>query len=96
MESRQHKIIANRIARIKGSEYHSDKGIDVRTGTQAIEIEVDPNAFGYAKQQLAGSTKAPYIAVPNKLVKSALEATGGTRFGVMNESAKIFKVGRGR
>lgn len=96
MESRQHKQIANKIAQIKGSEYHSDKGVDVRTNTQAIEIEVDPNAFGHAKQQLAGSTRAPYIAVPNKLVGKALEVTKGTRFGVMNERAKIYKTGRGK
>ena len=96
MESKQHKDIANKIARIKGSEYHSDKGIDVRTKTQAIEIEVDTNAFGHAKQQLAGSTRAPYLAVPNSLVKSALRSLQGTRFGVMNESANIYKTGRGK
>ncbi|KKQ95611.1 MAG: hypothetical protein UV74_C0013G0285 [Candidatus Woesebacteria bacterium GW2011_GWB1_43_14] len=96
MESKQHKQIANKIAKIKGSEYHSDKGIDIRTRTQAIEVEVDSKAFGHAKQQLAGSTRAPYIAVPNELVKDALVSTQNTRFGVMNERAKIYKSGRGR
>lgn len=93
MESRKHKQIANKIARIKGSDYHSDKGVDVRTASQAIEIEVDPAAFGHAKKQLAGSTRTPYLAVPKPLVKEALEATSGTRFGVMDENAKIYKRG---
>lgn len=96
MESRRHKQIANRIAQIKNTEYHGDKGVDIRTASQAIEVEVDRNAFGHAKQQLAGSTRAPYIAVPNKLVKQAVEATQGTRFGVMNERARIIRRGRGK
>ncbi|OGY22958.1 MAG: hypothetical protein A2172_03435 [Candidatus Woykebacteria bacterium RBG_13_40_15] len=96
VESKQHKQIAIKIAQIKETDYTSDKGVDVRTKTQAIEVEVDPNAFGHAKQQLAASTKTPYIAVPNKLVKQAVDATEGTRFGVMNENAKIVKRGRGR
>jgi hypothetical protein len=93
MESRKHKQIANRIARIKESEYHSDKGIDIRTDSQAIEVEVDKNCFGHAKQQLAGTTKTPYLAVPNSLIMDALEATKGTRFGIMNEKAIIVKRG---
>jgi len=93
MESRKHKQIANKIAKIKGSDYHSDKGVDVRTASQAIEIEVDPTAFGHAKQQLAGSTRTPYLAVPKSLVKEALEVTSGTRFGVMDENAKVIKRG---
>ncbi|HSW90030.1 MAG TPA: hypothetical protein VLH19_04120 [Patescibacteria group bacterium] len=96
MESPKHKQIATRIASIKGTEYHSDKGVDVRTPTQAIEIEVDKAAFGHAKQQLAGSTRAPYLAVPKLLVKDALEALSGTRFGVMDENARIIKRGIGK
>ena len=96
MESRQHKQIANAIARIKKTEYHDDQGVDIRTKTQAIEVEVDPKAFGHAKQQLAGSTRAPYLAVPSKLVKQALESAQGTRFGVMNQRARIFKRGFGK
>lgn len=96
MESRQHKIIANAIAQIKGTEYHSDKGVDIRTKTQAIEVEIDEKMFGQAKRQLAGSTRASYIAVPNPLVKKALEVVKGTRFGVMNERARIIKLGHGK
>ncbi|OGM76196.1 hypothetical protein A2188_00300 [Candidatus Woesebacteria bacterium RIFOXYA1_FULL_43_9] len=94
MESRKHKQIANKIARIKGAEYHSDRGVDIRTDNQAIEIEIDPKAFGHAKQQLAGSTRTPYLAVPRPLVNEALNATRGTRFGVMDDNAKIIKSGR--
>lgn len=93
MESKRHRKIANKIAEIKGSEYHSDKGVDIRTNTQAIEIEINPDAFGHAKQQLAGSTRTPYLAVPKSLIKKALEATKRTRFGVMDENAKIIKKG---
>jgi hypothetical protein len=96
LESRKHKEIATAIARIKGTEYRSDKGVDVRTDEQAIEVEIDKNSFGIAKQQLAGSTRTPYIAVPNKLVKEAVEYAKGTRFGVMNERAKIIKTGRSK
>ncbi len=96
MESRKHKQIANKIAEIKGTEYHSDKGVDIRTKTQAIEVEVDEKLLGQAKRQLAGSTRTPYIVVPNPLVEKALEVVRGTRFGVMDERAHILKRGRGR
>jgi len=96
MESRKHKEIAIAIARIKGADYYSDKGVDIRTNKQAIEVEVDKNSLGLAKQQLAGTTRVPYIAVPNNLVKNAVEAAKGTRFGVMNERARIIKRGRSK
>ena len=93
MESRLHKKIAIKIAKIKNTEYHGDKGVDIRTKTQAIEVEVNPDAFGHAKKQLAGSAATPYILVSNNLIKPALEVTKGTRFGVMNQSARIIKRG---
>ena len=96
LESRKHKKIAEKIAKIKGVEYHSDKGIDVPTKNQAIEVEVDPLAFGHARKQLAGTTKTPYLAVPFELKKEALEATKGTRFGVMVPTTRIIKRGRRR
>ena|SRR3989344_4688232 len=94
MESRKHKEIALKIAKKVGSEYHSDKGVDIRTSTQAIEVEIDPKYFGKAIQQLAGSTRTPYIAVPKKYIKEAVERVKGTRFGIMNENAKIIKKGK--
>lgn len=93
MESRKHKKIAERIAKAKGVDYNPDKGIDVPTKSQAIEVEVDSSAFSHAKKQLTGTTKTPYLAVPPELVKDALEATKGTRFGVMTPTTRIVKRG---
>jgi len=96
LESRKHKQLAEKLAGIKGTEYHDDKGVDIRTATQAIEVEVDANALGEAKKQLAGTTKTPYIAVPPEIRKEALEETEGTRIGVMGPTAKIYKRGRSK
>jgi hypothetical protein len=96
MEGKKHKEIAEKIAKIKKSKYHSDKGVDIRTPTQAIEVEVNKATLNNAKKQLEGSTKIPYIAVPKRLIKYALETTKGTRFGVMDENANIIKRGRSR
>lgn len=93
LESRKHKELAEKLANIKGAEYHGDKGVDIRTPDQAIEVEVDPDAFGQAKQQLAGTTKTPYLAVPTVLKNEALKAVEGTRFGVMGPSGQIYKRG---
>lgn len=96
LESKKHKELAEKIAKIKGSEYHSEKGIDIRTLNQAIEVEISRKAFAHAKQQLAGTTKTPYLAVPNPIVKEALKYLNGTRFGVMNDKGRVIKRGRGR
>lgn len=94
MESKKHKKFAERLARLKNTEYHGDKGIDIRTAEQAIEVEVKAEALGQAKKQLAGSSKTPYIAVPPEIRNVAVEATEGTRFGVMGPTGKIYKRGR--
>lgn len=96
MTSTKHENIAKKLARIKGTVYHSDKGVDLRTRSQAIEVEVFPNCFGGAKRQLAGSTRSPYLAVPKNLVSQAVRFVNGTRFGVMSETGKIYKRGIGR
>jgi hypothetical protein len=87
----KHDRIAKNIAEKKGTEYHSHKGVDVRTSTQAIEVEVHSNTFQQGVRQLRGTNKARYLAVPNNLVNEAVEYTQGTGVGVMNENAKIKK-----
>jgi hypothetical protein len=87
----KHDRIAKQIAEKKGTAYHSDKGVDIRTATQSIEVEVDPGTFKEGVRQLHGSTKARYLAVPNELVKEAVEYTQGTGVGVMNERGVIKK-----
>jgi len=89
----KHDKIAKEIAEKKGAEYNSDKGIDIKTPTQAIEVEVDPTKFKEGVRQLQGTNKIRYLAVPNELVKEALKYTESTRVGVMNEHGKIKKRG---
>lgn len=90
----KHDRIAKEIADKKDTEYHSDRGVDVRTSTQAIEVEVDPAKFKEGVQQLRGTDKARYLAVPNELVKEAIGYTEGTGVGVMNEHGRIKKRAR--
>ena len=90
----KHDRIAKNIAEKKGTEYHSHIGVDIRTSTQVIEVEVDRNKFKEGVQQLQGTNKARYLAVPNNLVKEAVKYTQGNGVGVMNENAKIKKRAR--
>jgi len=90
----KHDRSAKEIAERKGAEYHSDRGGDIRTPTQAIEVEVDANKLKEGVRQLHGTNKARYLAVPNELVKEAIEYTKGTGVGVMNEHSKIRKRAR--
>lgn len=87
----KHDRIAKEIAEKKGTEYHSDKGVDIRTPSQVIEVEVDPDTFKEGVRQLQGSNKARYLAVPNEHVKEAIEYTEGSGVGVMNEHGRIKK-----
>lgn len=87
----KHDRIAREIAEKKNTEYHADKGVDIRTSTQAIEVEVDAATLKEGVRQLRGSSKARYLAVPNELVSEAIEYTEGTGVGVMNEHGRIKK-----
>src|SRR6266568_2921548 len=90
----KHDRIAKEIAQKKGTEYHDDRGVDIRTSKQAIEVEVDPNTFREGVRQLRGSSKARYLAVPNEIVQDAIEYTEGSGVGVMNEHRRIRKRAR--
>jgi hypothetical protein len=90
----KHDRIAKEIAGKKGAEYHSDRRVDIRTATQAIEVEVDANKLKEGVRQLQGTSKSRYLAVPNNLVKEAIEYTTRTGVGVMNEHGKIKKRAR--
>jgi hypothetical protein len=87
----KHDRIAREIADKKGTEYHSDKGVDIRTPRQAIEVEVDAGKFKDGVRQLRGTDKARYLAVPNELVNEAIDYAQGTGVGVMNEHGRIKK-----
>jgi hypothetical protein len=90
----KHDRIAREIADKKGTEYHSDKGVDIRTPRQAIEVEVDAGKFKDGVRQLRGTDKARYLAVPNELVKEAIDYAQGTGVGIMNEHGRIKKRAR--
>lgn len=90
----KHDRIAREIAVKKGTEYHENKGVDIRTPNQVIEVEVKAADLKTGIEQVKRSTKARYIAVPNDLVKEAKEATEGTGIGVMNEHGTIKKPAR--
>jgi len=90
----KHDRIANEIADKKDTVCQSDKGVDIRTPTQAIEVEVGAGKLKEGVRQLQGSGKARYLAVPNDLVKEAIEYTEGTGVGVMNEHGRIRKRAR--
>jgi len=87
----KHDEIAKYIANKKLTVYHPDKGVDIRTSTQAIEVEVDINKLKEGVRQLRGTQKARYLAVPNNLVKDAVDYTKGTGVGVMNGKGTIKK-----
>jgi len=90
----KHDKIANTIAGRKNTEYHSDKGVDIRTATQAIEVEIDAGKFKEGVRQLQGTTKSRYLAVPNELVTEAIDYTKGTGVGVMDQRGNIKKRAR--
>jgi len=90
----KHDRIAKQIAERKGTVYHDDRGVDIRTPTQAIEVEVDPGKFKEGVRQLQGSGKARYLAVPNDLVEEAIDYTEGSGVGGMNEHGRIRKRAR--
>jgi hypothetical protein len=41
----KHDRIAKQIAAKNDTEYYADKGVDIRTPRQAIEVEVDAGKF---------------------------------------------------
>ena len=87
----KHDRIAKYIAQKKDTVYHSNKGVDIRTSTQAIEVEVDAGKLKEGVRQLQGTSKARYLAVPNEIVGEAIKYTQRTGVGVMNEHGKIRK-----
>ena len=91
IETRSHKIVANRIAKKFKTEYNSGHGADIRTPSIAVVV-VAPQVLAHAPRQLRGHKKPVFIAGTNKeAVKKALEYTQGTSIGVMDNRGKIIK-----
>ena len=88
MESRKHRQTAERIAAKKGAQYNSDKGVDIVTASQAIEVE-PAETVREGVRQLQGYRKPAYIAgTDSDAVEAALDATRGTTIGVMDSRGK--------
>ena len=86
-----HDRIAEKLAKKFGTEYKSDKGIDVVTSGKVIEVETKKGSLGQGIGQVAHSQKARYLAVNKINVNNALKATEGTGIGVMNQAGRIIK-----
>ncbi len=97
MGKSKHDQIAEQIARKKHGSYNPQKGADVVTPNQVIEVEVDPATLQQGKRQLQGYRgRTPYLGVPNDLVEDAIKATQGTGIGVMDEKGNIKRRGTKR
>ena len=91
MESRKHRQTAERIAAKKRTSYNPDKGVDIVTPTQAIEVETSETVRGGIRQ-LQGHRRSAYIAgVDKAAVEAALDVTEGTTVGVMDKDGNIVK-----
>ncbi|HIC92335.1 MAG TPA: hypothetical protein EYP21_09820 [Syntrophaceae bacterium] len=91
MAKSKHDKIAENLAKRFGSEYKKHKGIDIVTRDRVIEVETTRNGIYQGINQVKRSSKARYIAVNDRNIENALNATKRTGIGVMNEKGKIIK-----
>jgi len=87
----RHDQIAARLAKKFGTEYKSDKGIDLVTPTRVIEVEAHEESLDQGVGQVVRSKKARYLAVPKDIERAAVERTEGTGIGVMSATGRIVK-----
>lgn len=86
-----HDQIANKLAKKFGTEYKSDKGIDLVLPNRVIEVETKKSGISQGIRQIEKSSKPRYLAVNKINVNNAIEATKGTGVGVMSKTGKIIK-----
>ncbi len=86
-----HDQIASKLANKFGTEYKSDKGIDLVLPNRVIEVETKKAGIEQGIKQVERSSKARYLAVNKINVNNALSATQGTGIGVMNQAGRIVK-----
>ena len=87
----KHDQIANKLANKFGTEYKSDKGIDLVLPNRVIEIETKKAGIQQGIKQVEKSDKARYLAVNKINISNALFATKGTGIGVISETGRIVK-----
>ena len=85
-----HDQIAEKLARKFGTEYKSNKGIDI-VKDKVIEVETKKDSLHQGLQQVIKSQKPRYLAVNKQNIKNALEVTEGTGVGVMGPTGRIIK-----
>lgn len=87
----KHDEIAIKLAKKFNTEYKSDKGIDLVTSNQVIEVETKKAGIPQGIKQVVKSSKPRYLAVNKININNAIEATQRTGVGVMSEAGKIIK-----
>ena len=91
MAKSKHDQIAENLAKKFGVKYKKHKGIDIVTDNRVIEVETTKSGIYQGIDQVKRSTKVRYIAVNDRNIQNALNATEGTGIGVMDEKGKIIK-----
>ena len=91
MSKSLHDQIAENLAKKFGTEYKKHKGIDIVTKDRVIEVETTKEGIYQGINQIKRSSKARYIAVDDKNIQNALDATKGTGIGVMDSKGRIIK-----
>ena len=91
MAKSKHDQIAENLAKKFGTVYKKHKGIDIVTKNRVIEVESTKGGIYQGIKQVEKSSKARYIAINDRNIKNALNATEGTGIGVMDEKGRIIK-----
>jgi len=91
MSKSLHDQIAENLANKFGTEYKKHNGIDIVTKDRVIEVETTKSGIYQGIKQVKRSSKARYIAVDNRNIQNALDATEGTGIGVMDSKGRIIK-----
>ena len=94
MAKSKHDQIAEKLAKKFGTEYKKHKGIDIVTKDRVIEVEATKSGIYQGINQVKRSSKARYLAVNNRNIQNALNATKGTGIGVIDERGRIIKRAR--
>ena len=94
MSKSLHDQIAENLAKKFGTEYKKHKGIDIVTKDKVIEVETTKSGIYQGIKQVKRSSKAKNIAVNDRNIQNALDATEGTGIGVMNEMGETIKRGK--
>jgi len=89
-KSKYDKITESLVMKFK-TNYKKHKGIDIVTNNRIIEVETSKSGIYQGINQVKKSSKARYIAVNDRNIQNALNATKGTGIEVMDEKGKIVK-----